>query len=342
MLSRLLLSLLFLISLSTLESRAQDIQFSQFYAVPVYQNPAFAGSTYMHRFTFHQRLQWMNIDARYTSSLIGWDGHFDKIKGGVGIIATHDIQSSDKIVTDEISGQYSYEIPLTDKYVVRAGAQLGLASKMIDYSQFRYAQDFTDQGFQGNTYNQNGNNTIYYGNIGTGLVLFSDKIWVGVASHNMNEPKQSFYTNTNNRLPMKMSFTGGYKYLIHKSSDKVTSVDRSVEYNLVPTFQYKMQGKSDQLDLGLYSQIDRILLGAWYRGIVFKTYNGIQNNESVVFLAGLKYHNIAFAYSYDLTVSRLSRSRTGGSHELNLTFYLEKARKTIRHMKRLPCPDYFD
>ena len=319
--------------------KAQDIQFSQFYAVPVYQNPAFAGSTFMHRFTVHQRLQWMNLDARYTSTLIGYDTHFDKIRGGIGIIATHDIQSSDKIVTDDVSGQYAYEIPLSEKYVLRAGAQLGIVSKAVDYSQFRYAQDFTDQGFQGNTYSQYGSNTIYYGTIGSGLVLFSDKFWGGIAAHNMNQPKQTFYSNTNNRLPIKMSFTGGYKHVFHRSAEKITNVERTKEFNIIPTFQYKMQGKSDQLDLGVYSQMDRILIGAWYRGIAFKRYDGIQNNESMVFLGGVKYRNISFTYSYDITVSRLSRSHTGGSHELNLTFYLER-KNGDRKMKRLPCPEF--
>ena len=341
MATRFTLIFISLFVLSTFQLVAQDIQFSQFYAVPVYQNPAFAGSAFMHRFTAHQRLQWMNLDARYTSTLVGWDTHFDKIRGGIGIIATHDVQSSDKITTNDIAGQYAHEIPLTEKYVLRAGVQLGIASKAIDYSQFRYAQDFTDQGFQGNTYNQYGSNTIYYGSIGSGLVLFSDKFWGGIAAHNMNQPKQTFYSNADNRLPMKMSFTGGYKHIFHRSAEKITDVTRTVEYNIIPTFQYKMQGKADQLDLGVYSQIDRVLVGGWYRGIVFKRYDGIQNNESAVLLAGIKYHNISFTYSYDITVSRLSRSRTGGSHELNLTIYLAQKDK-IRHMKRLPCPDYFD
>ena len=94
---KLLSSLILLFVLVSLKSIAQDIQFSQFYAVPVYQNPAFAGSTYMHRFTVHQRLQWLKLDSRNTSTLVGWDGHFNKLRGGVGVYATHDIQSSGKI-----------------------------------------------------------------------------------------------------------------------------------------------------------------------------------------------------------------------------------------------------
>ena len=141
---------------------------------------------------------------------------------------------------------------------------------------------------------------------------------------------------------MKLAATSGYKLILKQFTSNTDFFKRTVEYNLIPTVHYKLQGKSDQVDFGLYSQIDRLLVGLWYRGIPVKRLNGIQNNESAVILAGFKYRNIVFTYSYDLTVSRLSRARSGGSHELNLTLYFEKQKNTVKPMKRLPCPDYFD
>lgn len=323
-------------------TRAQDIQFSQFYAVPVYQNPAFAGSSYLQRFTFHQRLQWMALDARYVSSMVAWDGHFDRLRGGLGLMALRDYQGGDKITSTEWAAQYAYEVPLSEKYVLRAGVQYGMGWRTVDYTQFRYAQDHTNDGFQGTTYNQYGNNTFYYQDIGSGLVLFSEKLWLGAAAHHMNQPKQTFYNNTDNRLPMKISFTGGYKWVVKRVVSNVSFHERAREYTLIPTFQYKLQGKSDQLDLGIYTQVDRALLGLWYRGIPFKRLDAIQNNESLIALLGLKYHNLVFAYSYDFTVSRLSRAITGGSHELNITLYFDKKKEKRKPMKRLPCPDFFD
>lgn len=321
---------------------SQDIQFSQFYAIPTYQNPAFAGSAYSHRVILHERLQWMSLDARYHTSLISWDKDIEKLRGGVGLMFMRDYQGGDKIVSNEVAGQYSYEVPLSPKYVLRAGVQVGMAWRTVDYSDFRYAQDHTDYGYSGNTYNQYGNSTFWYGDISSGLMFFSDKLWLGVASHHMNEPKQTFYNNVNNRLPMKLSFTGGYKFIIKRVSPKLDFNGRVQEFSITPTFHYKMQGKSDQLDFGLYSQMDRLLLGLWYRGIPLKTYEYIQNNESAVAMVGFKYRNLVFAYSYDFTVSRLQRARTGGSHELNLTIYMERRKQKTRPMRRLPCPDFFD
>jgi len=281
----------------------------------------------MHRIILHQRLQWMNLDARYSTSFVSWDKNIDKIKSGIGFSALRDYQGGEKIVSNEVAGQYAYEVPLSSHYALRAGVQLAMAWRTIDYSDFRYGQDHTDQGYQGNTYSNYGNNTFWYGDISSGLVFFSHKLWLGAAAHHMNEPKQTFYNNVNNRLPMQLAFTGGYKFIVKRIVPKYAIQGRSKEFNVTPTFHYKMQGKSDQFDLGLYSQLDRILVGLWYRGIPFKNYDAIQNNESAVILAGIKYHNMVFAYSYDITVSRLSRANTGGSHEINVTLILTVKRK---------------
>jgi type IX secretion system PorP/SprF family membrane protein len=321
---------------------SQDIQFSQFYANPLYQNPAFAGSSYMHRVVLHQRLQWMALDARYATSFVSWDKDIEKLRGGIGVYFLHDFQGGSKIVSDEVAGQYAYEVPISNKFVLRAGVQAVLGWRTVDYSQFKYAQDYNDQGYQGNTYNQYGNSTFWYGDLSSGLVFFSNKLWLGLAANHMNEPSQTFYNNVSNRLPMKLSFTGGYKFIIKKISPKFDFHGRVQEFSVTPTFLYKAQGKSDQFDMGVYSQLDRLLLGFWYRGIPFKRYDVIQNNESMVFLAGVKYMNVAFTYSYDFTVSRLARANTGGSHEFNITLYFARQKQKTRPMRRLPCPDFFD
>src|SRR5690348_681523 len=47
--------------------KAQDPQFSQFYAAPLYLNPAFAGSTNQARAGINYRNQWPAIDANFTT-----------------------------------------------------------------------------------------------------------------------------------------------------------------------------------------------------------------------------------------------------------------------------------
>jgi type IX secretion system PorP/SprF family membrane protein len=320
---------------------AQDIQFSQFYGVPTYQNPAFAGSTYRHRVTLNQRFQWTNLPASYNTTFFSYDGHISAIGGGLGVTIIRDYQGGSKLISNQFNVQYATEVPLSSQYSLRMGLQTGAASYTTDYSQYRYSQDYTDQGYQGNTVNQNGNPTFWYWDITAGLLLYSEKLWVGVATDHLNQPVQTFYNNQQNRLPIKYSVNGGYRIKIKNRFAALGHHKVPQGMTVIPTFNFKSQGNSTQLDLGIYGQMNMLLAGIWYRGIPFKHYQPtLQNNESMVFLVGIKYLDVAFTYSYDITVSNLVVANTGGSHELNFTLYFDKIKKSIKKMRRLPCPDF--
>src|SRR5690554_7910039 len=71
---------------------AQDPQFSQFYANPIYLNPAFAGSHGCPRFAVNYRNQWPALSGTFVTYSASYDQYFKSIAGGVGVIATHDQQ----------------------------------------------------------------------------------------------------------------------------------------------------------------------------------------------------------------------------------------------------------
>ena len=52
---------------------AQDVQFSQFYAAPLYLNPAFAGSAELARAGINYRNQWPS----YPTNFVTYSGFFD-------------------------------------------------------------------------------------------------------------------------------------------------------------------------------------------------------------------------------------------------------------------------
>jgi hypothetical protein len=83
------------------------------------------------------------------------------------------------------------------------------------------------------------------------------------------------------------------------------------------------------------------MLGFWYRGIPVKHYNkNLQNNESIICLMGWKYKNVSMAYSYDFTISKLNLAKTGGSHEINITYVFNKTKSKKKITKKLPCPNF--
>jgi len=318
---------------------AQDIQFSQFYANVLYLNPAFAGSAHQTRVIGHQRLQWPRLDAKYITSSFSVDHFFTKARSGLGIMILRDIQGSNIISSTELSIQYSYELIISSKLAFRAGAQGTYASRYVNYTYLKFPDQYTVDGFTGqSTQEPFGYNKVNYFDVSVGGILYSGNFWAGLSLYHINTPNQSFYGDVSN-LPMKAMFVGGYKFYLKKESDR--SKDEDSDITLTPTFNYKSQGKSDQMDIGLYGIHYRVMLGLWYRGIPVKQYHkGLQNNESIVCLIGWKCKGLRLGYSYDFTVSKLNLGRTGGSHEINITYVFNKPAKKKKIIKKIPCPDF--
>jgi len=70
---------------------AQDAQFSQFYAAPLYLNPAFAGAAQEARVGINYRNQWPQIDeANFETISAYFDTYFYESNSGVGLIINRD------------------------------------------------------------------------------------------------------------------------------------------------------------------------------------------------------------------------------------------------------------
>ena len=71
---------------------AQDVIFSQFYANPLYMNPAFAGSKVCPRISINYRAQWPALVSAFTTVAASYDQYIDALHGGVGGIVMADRQ----------------------------------------------------------------------------------------------------------------------------------------------------------------------------------------------------------------------------------------------------------
>ncbi len=321
---------------------AQDIQFSQFYAVTPYVNPAFVGGAHALRVMAHGRYQWPGIDAKYVTGLVSVDHFFDKYNSGVGLMVMQDQQGLNDIKSTKINLQYSYELPVSKSFTIRGGLLGGYGTQAINYSQLYLPSQIDDQTGQHSTGITAPANQRGYFDIGSGFIGYTERLWGSVAFHHMNRPSLTMYNQDDRAaLPMKTSFTAGYKIPL-RSGSHMAYLHNADNIFLTPTAHYKMQGKNDQLDIGLYLTYNQLLLGGWYRGIEFKRISAnVYNSESAVAMIGWIFYNWSIQYSYDFTVSTLTRAGTGGSHELNITYIYRKNNHKNKPMKRLPCPDFY-
>lgn len=329
------------------EVLAQRPQFSQYYAAPLYINPALAGSDEKARFILNYRNQWPSLQANFTTYSASFDMYVDRIKSGFGVVYAGDFVPNAGYSSQDIGLQYSYELQMNNKWTLRAGMQGSYTMRNYAFSKLTFGDQYRDDiGFTGNpTFEQFGGALHSQINVSAGGFLYSEKMWLGVAAHGLNRPRQDVLpSSTASNTPIHYSVQGGMNIPLKKGVTWRDKQRGAKDVLLIPTFLYKHQGKFDQLDLGAYFKVSPLVFGMWYRGIPIKPYEiGLGNNESLVALLGVEWDNLSVGYSYDYTISSLG-ARTGGAHELSLRVLMNspergRGRKTS-YRNNFPCPKF--
>lgn len=176
---------------------AQDPQFTQFYAAPMYLNPAFAGSALAPRITANYRNQWPAI-TNYVTTMVALDHFIEKYNSGIGLMIQSDNQGQGRIQSTDIGLQYSYQFQVSEESFVRLGLQGSYVNRNINYFGLTTGDQFTDRGFI--TGSVTGDPTLLAGSpknkyldFSTGGLFYSDWFWIGASAHHINRPDQGFF-----------------------------------------------------------------------------------------------------------------------------------------------------
>jgi type IX secretion system PorP/SprF family membrane protein len=318
---------------------AQDPQFSQFYASPVYLNPALAGSTDRARVGVNYRNQWPSLTHSFTTISAYADFFSKAIESGVGIIVNQHTESFLDYQSTEIGGVYSYKMRVSDNLIMRTGIQLSYFNKDLNFEKLVFGNQIDIANGQvigpsGETFQRG--EAVGFMSASAGTLIYSNSFWIGTAVHHINEPNQSF-VGGDSRLARKYSVHAGYKLNLGDGQRLRTVAYQFQERSVTFAVNYKKQGGFNQLDAGMQFYFQPLLIGGWYRGIPIQSVDEIVKNESVIALLGLELNeNLSFGYSHDFTVSRLAGS-TGGAHEFSLTFSFGEIVKRTRRDTILPC-----
>ncbi|MBS1637764.1 MAG: type IX secretion system membrane protein PorP/SprF [Bacteroidetes bacterium] len=312
---------------------AQDPQFTQFYAAPMYLNPAFTGVTYEHRFVLNYRNQWPGISKAYQTYMASYDYNLSNIKSGLGVIAMQDRSGTSGLTHTQFGVNYAYHANISKFSEIRAGISLSYNIKKLDFNKLR----FNDQLVTGSSISNEAANyeQLNYMDIGVGALLNSEQYWLGFSAKHINQPNASLMGDRV-PLPVSTSLHGGYRYVIERKGRS------DLKRYFSPAFNYRHEAKFDQLDIGVYYYHLPLNVGVWYRGIPFKKYGPTYtSSESIAFLVGtdISEYNLRIGYSYDLTISRLGIINSLGAHEISLIYEIAKKKKRSRRVL-VSCPKF--
>ncbi|MCU4157195.1 PorP/SprF family type IX secretion system membrane protein [Carboxylicivirga sp. A043] len=312
------------------QAQAQDVSFSQMYATPMYLSPSFTGLTQGTRMGLTYRDQWPGIANTYRSYALSVDHFFDEYSSGLGLLVLRDDNGGGLLVRQDISALYSYELEVFREIYVRPGIEFSYKERNLNLIDAVFP---SDQGADGDIISSGLNAGEEYNHkhfdAAASAMIYSDEFWFGFAFHNLVK-NDIATTDIETFNAFKTSVYGGYKY---RYKDKMR---RNDEQSLTLAFNYRMQAKFSQLDVGTYWYINPMEIGLWYRGIPFASAGGLENHDGLIFILGLNIGSARLGYSYDWTLSELS-GYSNGANELTLTWRFNQNTKRVKNRGAIPC-----
>lgn len=318
-----------LVLLVTINSYAQDPEFSQFYANPIYLNPALAGANGCPRLNLNYRNQWANISGAYVTNTVSYDQFVNRLHGGIAFMITNDMAGKNTINWTTINLIYSYHLRITRKFSVLFGAQATWNQKFLDWRKLTFGDQIDP--YRGFIYptgdlpsaliNSSSTwSTAGFFDVSAGIVGHSDHFYFGFAAKHLNTPNESVKLGSS-LLPMR--FTG------HVGATIPIGMNSKYEnYTTIsPNFIYTYQHGAMQFNTGVYLKHGVFTTGLWWR-----------EGDAFLLSFGLDMEEFRFGYSYDITISSLTNA-SGGSHELSLGFNFACKEKPKR-FRMVVCPSF--
>jgi len=316
-------------------SYGQDPHFSQFYANPLYLNPALAGSAVCPRIILNFRDQWPAISGTFVTYSASFDMHIDKIAGGIGVLFMSDRAGEGTIVANSISAIYAYRLQVSRKFFMKAGAQATFTQKNLNWDKLTFGDQISDRfGFIYNTQEQRPSNSDLkksYADFSAGLLGYGENWFVGFAAHHLTQPEEGFISLS--KLPIKFTAHAGAKivfknWVTKKGKRRKKNIE---DPSISPNILYMHQAKFNQLNYGFYFNKWPFVGGLWFR-------QSFDNADALIALVGIQQEYFKLGYSYDLTISKLTNV-TGGSHEVSFSWQFPCPLKKKR-AKIINCPSF--
>lgn len=317
--------------------RAQDPNFSQFFASPLTINPALTGSSNSDLRVFtNYRQQWVGNNTSYNTGTLSLDSRLFKDQlaenhvFGIGGFFMRDQSLNGYFKSTYASINTSYMIALDKDGNHNLG--MGLAGiygdRRLDFSQLTFSEQFGSGGF--NTALPTGESGLSslkpYVSVASGLIYryTADKtdIDFGVSGYHYNNPKQSFLSDSlGNSLPTR--------FVTHFNMENYLSENFSLSTNAI----FQTQASQSYLAAGAilnYGTMDQ------NEGKIFSVGLFLRSDDAIYPYVGLIVDRLQVGLTYDVAVSKLKTSSyTPRTFELSVIYHL--ANKNLKERKLVRC-----
>jgi len=302
--------------------RGQSIHFSQYFNAPLLVNPANTALSpdYDYRIGANYRNQWavlpvpFNTSSAFADVKIGSGGDKEtKNWLGLGGVIFNDRSGNGELSLLQMQGAIAYHLHLSRKMMLSFGGSGALVQRAVNLDKLTF--DAQWDGYNFNTRRSNGEKlgtlkaSYTTVNAGLNLAFFPNeavytKLGVGLA--NINEPIETFYNSTTNKVNMRPTI----------NLDMLFKTNEQLIIN--PSVYFGMQGGASELVFGSlfrrnmsserYAKASELIVGLYHR-----------LGDAVIGVAGYQYSGWQLVANYDFTISTLGPYNAGyGALEISL------------------------
>ncbi len=292
--------------------QGMDPVFSQFYAAPIYLNPAFAGSTLCSRIALSQRL--ISGPENFYIANFSYDRYVEALHGGVGLMVTSD-QSGMYMMRNSINAMYAYHLRLTEDLELNFGVQVGYIGNYSRWHRFKFPADEPEP-----------DNTWKSGvDFAAGMMVFSDAVYGGIAVHHLHEPDMSLFSENN--APLQRKYTMHLGFYREPAWGNQRMGRDAPEYFFSPNFIFQLQGDLpgnnyfSHTSFGMYFGRKPVMLGFWHRIHWMELFSESIKHTTVAHLGiNLDDYRIGISYDFELISNSSNINYSGITNVLELTF----------------------
>ena len=299
--------------------RAQvDPHFSQYYANPLWLNPALTGVINGDtRVTGNFKNQWATVGKGYTTGSASVDVRpTDQASVGFTILNQAAGDAGFNYLSAYGSFGYAIAVSRDGNQKVSFGVQAGLINRSFDMTKLQFGSQYNSEtGFNPNMPSlenfSSTHTTIFDVNCGifyyNGDPLSNVNLFGGFSMAHLSRPKDPFSASADNKLPFRYILHGGARIRVNDAFD------------VTPNALYIRQLNAQIRGLGAYSELkmqngEGLILGGMYRV-----------NDAAVADVGYHFNNTIIGLSYDFNTSSLTQATAGqGGLELSVSYVFHK------------------
>ena len=309
-----------LISAST-QGWGQDPAFSQFYANPLFMNPAMAGVEGPAKVYLGYRNQWPGATDPYSTYHASYEQFIDPLQGGVGVHVINDRQGGGIFNSLSLDAIYAYHLRISSELMITGGFQASVGQRNLNPEGLVLPDELAGVS----TTTLNGYSRVYP-DFAVGFGGFYKNFYGGLAVHHLIQPYTAPSEDPNTRLSRKYTAHLGAMIPIYEKR-----LGREV-LQLSPNLVFLQQDIYQQLNYGLEVLYNSIIGGIWFRQDLLFSYG------TLIFSIGYGNEQFRVRYSYDAKLSQPDLHIPSlGAHEISMVIIFENLYKSAKP-RAIKCP----